>query len=106
MQILTQPVTQPAMSALIRPAIGLSLFALVVCGFGYSAIATKIGQAIFPEQAHGSLIKYKGKVVGSKLVAQPLLLLLISIHGHQWPIMTPWRWRGVIWPEPIPNFRK
>ena len=71
MQILTQPVTQPAMSTLIRPAIGLSLIALIVCGFGYSAIATKIGQAIFPEQAHGSLIKYEGKVVGSKLVAQP-----------------------------------
>lgn len=71
MQILTQPVTQPAISTLIRPAIGLSLIVLIVCGFGYSAIATKIGQAIFPEQAHGSLIKYEGKVVGSKLVAQP-----------------------------------
>ena len=72
MQILTQPVTQPAISTLIRPAIGLSLIALIVCGFGYSATATKIGQAIFPEQAHGSLIKYEGKVVGVLEFSNPL----------------------------------
>jgi K+-transporting ATPase ATPase C chain len=42
----------------------------VVFGFGYPALMTAFGQAAFPNQANGSLIKTNGQVVGSKLAAQ------------------------------------
>jgi K+-transporting ATPase ATPase C chain len=42
----------------------------VVFGFAYPAVMTGIGQVAFNHEANGSLIKKKGKVVGSELVAQ------------------------------------
>jgi K+-transporting ATPase ATPase C chain len=41
-----------------------------VFGFAYPAVMTAFGQAAFPSQANGSLIKYHGRVVGSALAAQ------------------------------------
>jgi K+-transporting ATPase ATPase C chain len=39
-------------------------------GFAYPAVMTAFGQAAFPSQANGSLIHYRGTVVGSTLAAQ------------------------------------
>lgn len=57
--------------ASLRPAVGLALVMLVICGGIYSATVTGIGGALFPKQANGSLVSQNGKVVGSALVAQP-----------------------------------
>ncbi|TCM66491.1 K+-transporting ATPase ATPase C chain [Acinetobacter calcoaceticus] len=59
--------------AMLRGAIGLSLAALLLCGFVYSLAATGLGQLLFPAQANGSLITVQDRVVGSRLVAQPFV---------------------------------
>lgn len=58
-------------ASLLRASIGLSIVALGLCGFIYSAIATGLGQVVFPDQANGSMIEDNGKILGSRLVAQP-----------------------------------
>ena len=57
----------------LRAALGLSVITLTLCGFVYSAVTTGIGQILFPEQANGSMIEQNGKIVGSRLVAQPFV---------------------------------
>ena len=42
----------------------------LVCGVIYPLSITLIGQSLFSDQANGSLISLKGKVIGSKLLAQ------------------------------------
>jgi K+-transporting ATPase ATPase C chain len=42
----------------------------VIFGLAYPALMTGFAHVAFPNQAHGSLIKVNGKVVGSKLAAQ------------------------------------
>ena len=44
---------------------------LVGAGFIYSLVGTALGLSLFPDQANGSLIVREGRVVGSRLVAQP-----------------------------------
>lgn len=56
---------------LIRPALFLVLAFVIVTGFVFPAVIWAIGQAAFPNQANGSLIKdAKGSVVGSELIGQ------------------------------------
>ncbi|MBK0063405.1 MULTISPECIES: potassium-transporting ATPase subunit KdpC [unclassified Acinetobacter] len=57
-------------SAMLRPAISLSLISLLGFGLLYSSVATGLGQFIFPEQSHGSLIVKNQVIMGSSLVAQ------------------------------------
>lgn len=52
-------------------ASALYLAFTVFLGFGYSLLVTGIGQAVFPGQAHGSLIETDGRVIGSRLIGQP-----------------------------------
>ncbi|WP_353171118.1 potassium-transporting ATPase subunit KdpC [Acinetobacter rudis] len=61
---------EPHVLQLLRPALGLSAVALVLCGFAYSAVATGLGQVLFPFQANGSLLHQQQQPVGSSLVAQ------------------------------------
>lgn len=42
----------------------------VVCGIAYPLVMLGIAQAAFHNQANGSLVSYKGKVVGSSLLCQ------------------------------------
>jgi K+-transporting ATPase ATPase C chain len=42
----------------------------VLCGLGYTFVVTGIAQAVFHDQANGSLVKADGRVVGSKLIGQ------------------------------------
>ena len=59
-------------TALWRPAIGLSLFALLGTGLAYAVLATGIAGTLFPAQADGSLVRdADGRVRGSLLLAQP-----------------------------------
>src|SRR5262249_60388112 len=60
--------------ALMRNVLS-SVVAIVVLtaifGFAYPLVMTGFAQVAFKHQANGSLIKVNGKVVGSKLAAQP-----------------------------------
>ena len=60
------------MSRTFSSSLKLLGFTVVICCVLYPALLWVIGQAVFPEQAEGSLLKGPdGTVVGSRLIAQP-----------------------------------
>lgn len=54
----------------LRPAIVMTILFAVLLGIGYPLAMTGIGQAIFPAQANGSLVKQGDRVIGSAMVGQ------------------------------------
>lgn len=54
----------------LRPALVMTLLFAILLGLAYPLAITGIGQAVFPNQANGSLVKQHGKVVGSAVVGQ------------------------------------
>lgn len=54
----------------LRPALVLTLLFAALLGIAYPLALTGIGQALFPAQANGSLIRDGGKVIGSELIGQ------------------------------------
>ena len=54
----------------LRPALVLTLCFAALLGLLYPAALTAIAQAAFPHQAHGSLVRDGGRVVGSELIGQ------------------------------------
>lgn len=54
----------------LRPALVMTLLFAALLGFAYPLAITGIGQAFFPGQANGSLVREKGVVVGSTVVGQ------------------------------------
>lgn len=51
-------------------ALKIFLFFAVLTGIVYPLVITAIAQITMPYQANGSLIKEKGKIIGSKLIGQ------------------------------------
>ncbi|PKN91237.1 MAG: potassium-transporting ATPase subunit C [Chloroflexi bacterium HGW-Chloroflexi-6] len=59
------------MTSHLRPALVLFLLLTVLTGAFYPLVVTAIAQAVFPDQANGSLIIVEGRTLGSGLIAQP-----------------------------------
>lgn len=56
--------------AALRPAIALTLLFALLLGILNPLALAGIGQALFPAQANGSLIRQNGRVIGSALIGQ------------------------------------
>jgi len=54
----------------VRPALVLTLLFAALLGLAYPLALTGIGQALFPAQANGSLIRDGDRIVGSSLIGQ------------------------------------
>ena len=57
---------------IIRPAVLMMLVMTVLTGVIYPLVVTGLAQAVFPDQANGSLIRQGDKVVASTLIGQPI----------------------------------
>lgn len=58
------------MKRILMPAVMLTLVLTVLTGLVYPLVVTGLSQALFPRRANGSLIRVKGKLVGSELIGQ------------------------------------
>jgi K+-transporting ATPase ATPase C chain len=58
------------MRQIVRPALSLFIALSVLTGLIYPLLMTGIAQAVFPQQAGGSLVVRDGKPVGSRLIGQ------------------------------------
>jgi K+-transporting ATPase ATPase C chain len=58
---------------LISSALAVLVFT-VLLGVAYPLVVTGVSQAVWPNKSDGSLIRQNGKVVGSKLLAQPFVI--------------------------------
>lgn len=54
----------------LRPAFVMTLLFALLLGLAYPLAMTGIGQALFPSQANGSLVRENGRVIGSTIVGQ------------------------------------
>ena len=67
------------MKTILRPALVLFFVLTLLTGVAYPLVVTGAAQALFPEQAAGSIITREGKPVGSSLIGQNF-----SDPGHFW----------------------
>lgn len=67
------------MLTLLRPALVLFAVLTALTGIAYPLVVTGVAQAVFPQQAAGSLVLRDGKPVGSSLIGQAF-----SQPGHFW----------------------
>jgi len=69
----------PTKASIVRPALVILLALTLVTGVAYPVLVTGVAQAVFSEQANGSLVQAGGKVVGSSLIGQNF-----TDPGHFW----------------------
>ncbi len=62
-----------------KPALILLIALSVLTGMIYPALVTGLANAVFPNQANGSLLENEGKIVGSRLIGQNF-----ADPGHFW----------------------
>lgn len=55
----------------LRSAILLFVVLMALTGAAYPAAITLVAQALFPHEAHGSIVQRNGTAIGSELVGQP-----------------------------------
>lgn len=67
-------------SAELMSALRLGVLLLILCGVVYPLAVVGVGQVVAPHQANGSLIRYRGRVVGSALIGQN-----VTNPGWFWP---------------------
>ena len=65
--------------SVVRPTLVLFAVLTVIVGLAYPGAVTAIAQAVFPDQANGSIVLKDGKPVGSALIGQAF-----SDPGHFW----------------------
>jgi len=53
-----------------KPAVGLALVSLLLCGLFFPLLITGVAQVILPYQANGEIVRLNGHEVGSELIAQ------------------------------------
>lgn len=58
------------MKTLLRPALSLFVLMSAITGVAYPVLTTGLAQAVFPDQANGSLVTKNGQAVGSSLIGQ------------------------------------
>ncbi|UKK85614.1 potassium-transporting ATPase subunit KdpC [Sphingopyxis sp. BSN-002] len=54
----------------LRPALVMTLLFAALLGLAYPLALTGVGQALFPNQANGSVVEENGKIIGSTVVGQ------------------------------------
>lgn len=54
----------------LRPALVMTVLFALLLGLAYPLALTGIGQALFPGQANGSLVRENGRVIGSTVIGQ------------------------------------
>ena len=60
----------PDLRSALRPALVMTLLFAALLGLAYPLALTGFGQALFPAQANGSLIRDHDKVIGSALIGR------------------------------------
>ena len=55
---------------LIAPIFGLAIVSMLLCGLAFPFVVTGIAQAVFPYQANGEIVQFKGRATGSWLVSE------------------------------------
>ena len=63
--------TQASFAALLRISCGMLFLLTVLTGVTYPLLVTGVARAAFSDQAGGSLVVDRGKIVGSRLIGQP-----------------------------------
>jgi K+-transporting ATPase ATPase C chain len=54
----------------LGPIVRLTIVSLVLCGLLFPLIVTEFAQVLFPYQANGEIVQFRGRNAGSLLVAQ------------------------------------